>query len=189
MGRLFKEKGASIDAYSGNSSFGVSLSLLSKDLDLGLEILSDCIINADFKEEQIDKEKRVVLASIKSLEDNLFSCLQKAIREAVFLRFILIASRPIGTKESIATLSRDDLLSFKERFCQPDNMVLAVFGDVEKEEVIKKVEKTFKDFKGSQVFPISPLGEPEISGTKKRAKGEGCRAGSSFHWLFRNNDL
>ena len=161
ISRSIEEKGGSISTYSGNNSFGVSLSLLSKDLDLGLEILADCLVSSDFPQEELKKEKRVALASIQSFEDNFFSFVQKAIREAVF-KVHPYRLPAIGTKESVTSLRRDDLLNFKKRFCRPTQMVLAIFGDVKKEEVVKKVGQAFKDFKKEDLPPINPPKEPKI---------------------------
>ncbi|MBU0567362.1 insulinase family protein, partial [bacterium] len=169
ISRSIEEKGGSISVYSGNNSFGVSLDLLSKDIGLGLEVLADCLINSIFPEEELEKERKVVLASVKSLEDNFFSLMQKAIGEAVF-KVHPYRLQTIGTKESVTRLTRDDLLNFKERFCQPAQMVLAIFGDVKKEEVVKKVEEAFKDLKYEELPPINPPKEPQISKVRREIK-------------------
>ncbi|MFQ5835225.1 MAG: M16 family metallopeptidase [bacterium] len=138
--------GGTIDTYGGNNSFGSSVSVLKEDFDTGLEILADVIMNSTFPSEEIERERRIILAQIKAQEDDVFNAAFKLFKETLFTRHPFRFQR-IGSAQSIARITRADLIKYYDEFYAPNNMVLAVYGDVEASEVVKKVDKAFAGFK------------------------------------------
>lgn len=156
ISRSVEEAGGSVSGFSGNNSFGIGLTLLSKDLDFGLELISDVLQNSSFPQEEFDKAKDLILAAIKDREDDIFESGIKLFKENLFrdhpYRFTLL-----GEAQTVEGLRRRDCVNFYREFCVPPNCVLAVFGDVDAEAVIPKMEKLFKNFKGN--MPAQILGE------------------------------
>ena len=63
--------GGSIGSDAGNNSFSVSMEMMQPDLDLGLEILADVLLNATFPAEVIEREKVVQSAAIKAEDEHM----------------------------------------------------------------------------------------------------------------------
>ncbi len=137
--------GGTIDTYGGNNSFGSSVSVLKEDFDTGLQILADVIMNSTFPSEEVERERRIILAQIKAGEDDIFNATFKLFKETLFTRHPFRFQR-IGSAPSIARITRTDLIKYHDEFYIPNNMVLAVYGDVKASQVVKKVEQAFSNF-------------------------------------------
>lgn len=141
--------GGSIDAVGGMNSFICSINLLSQNVEKGLEILSDVIKHPVFDKIEIENQRREVIADIRASEDSSLSCAHKLFLETMFIKhpYRLL---PLGTEESVSNLKRDDVVDFYHKYCVPHNMVLAVFGDIDSEEVINNTSEFFNDFQARQ---------------------------------------
>jgi len=145
IAQKIESRGGTINTYGGNNSFGCSVSVLKEDFDTGLDILADVIMNSTFPSEEIERERRIVLAQIKAQEDDIFNAAFKLFKETLFIRHPFRFQR-IGSAQSIAELTRADLIKYWNEFYVPNNMVLAVYGDVKTSEVVKKLEQAFSNF-------------------------------------------
>jgi len=149
--------GGTIDAYGGNNSFGCSVSVLKEDFDTGLEILADIVMNSTFLSEEVERERRIVLAQIKAQGDDIFNAAFKLLKETLFTRHPFRFQR-IGSAESIDEITRADLIKYYDEFYVPNNMVLAVYGDVKASQVIKKAKEVFSNF---EPRPLPLIGIPQ----------------------------
>jgi len=150
--------GGNIAHVSGNNSFGISLSLLSKDVDVGVELLGEIITSPTFEEQILEREKNTVLAGIRSEEDDIYQHSMRLLKETLFERHPY-RMRAIGSSESIRNIKRSDIVSFYNTWCRPNNMVLSIFGDIESEEILKKIKKNFAHFEKGILPPTSILQE------------------------------
>lgn len=153
-------KAASCSAYSGYNALGISMQFLTKDLDYGLNLLSDIVKNPIFEEDEIKRQKDLINVAIDSRDDDVRAT---TFREAMSL---LYQKHPyhmdiLGTKETIAAISSKDLRNYYNRFVNPSNMVISVFGDVDAEKVENIIHKYFGKLKKSDVS-IDSVKEPEI---------------------------
>jgi predicted Zn-dependent peptidase len=105
------------------------ISLLPKNLDLALDILSDVAQNSSLSEESIARERKVVLEEISL--GNIFPPMYvlNLISKTLFPKDS--AGLPIvGTKESVTGITRDDILKYYRRFYMPNNAFLTIVGNV-----------------------------------------------------------
>jgi zinc protease len=133
--------GGSIGCDSGNNSFSVSVKVMQPDLKLGLELLSDVLLNPSLPQSEIDREKQLQLASLKAEDEEMVTVASKLLRKNLFQGHPY-AMRPSGTPESISKIDRAELLAFRDKFAVAKNGVLAVYGNVKASEVKALVEKT-----------------------------------------------
>ena len=164
-----ESKGARISTFSGNNSFGLTLNLLSKDFDQMIALLADLITNSSFPQREFKRAKENSLAELIAREDNIFETGTKVLRSTLFrkhpYRFL-----KIGNEDSLKKLTRRNLINFYRSFCVGGNMVLAVFGDVDTEKVITKVEEEFNDLSDRDVPLIAPEEESRLSAIQKNYK-------------------
>ena len=102
--------------------------VLKQDVDLGLELVADMLINPIFPEEYVEKEKSRTLAEIASAKDRPQVVAGWAFNELIYGTHPL--HRPAhGYPETIERITRDDLLGFHEQFFAPNNAILSMVGD------------------------------------------------------------
>ena len=134
--------GGQIGSDNGNNSFSVSVEVMKPDLALGLEVLADVLQNPVFPEKEVELEKAAQIATIKAEDEQVTAVARNILREKLFEHHPY-ALRTSGRAESVGRLSPADLKAFKEQFIVAENGVLAVFGDIKAEEVLRLVEKDF----------------------------------------------
>src|SRR5437867_903586 len=141
--------------------------VLKKDVDLGLELLSDLLIRPVFPQDYVDKEKERTLAEIVSAQDRPQVVAGWAFNELVYQNHPL--HRPShGYPQTVERIERNDLLDFHEKYFLPNNVVLAVVGDFRVSELLPKIQDTFGSWRPRPiVFPTYP--EP-VRQSGKRTK-------------------
>src|SRR5438046_9451107 len=136
--------GGSISSEAGNNSFAVSLDITKPDVKLGVELLSDVLLNATMPEEAIAREKEVQIAAIKQDEEQLTTVARNILRQALFTQHPY-ALRANGSVDSIQRLTRKDLLEFRDRYVVAKNGVIFVFGNVKAAEVRSEERRVGKE--------------------------------------------
>ena len=137
--------GATVEAGSGQDAITVSAEGLTKDLPKILDLFADAALHPVFPADELVKQQR---QAISALEESK----QRPATLASKLRGKLLygPDHPYGafpTEESISGLNRADLEKFHDAFFTPDNVTLAIVGDIHAADVLPLVEKAFADWK------------------------------------------
>jgi predicted Zn-dependent peptidase len=115
---------------------------LSENFKKTFTILSDMIQNPLFKEHHINKESGVVVDELFDIEDNpeelIFDKFEETIFEGNTLSFPII-----GTEQNISTFNSSNLHKFHQTRYRSRNLVIAVSGFVQHDEVVKLADKHF----------------------------------------------
>ena len=168
--------GGSIASDTGNNSFSVSLDVMKPDLKLGVELLSDVLLNATMPEKAIVREKEIQIAGIKQEEEQLTTVARNILRQALFMQHPY-ALRANGSVESVQRLTQKDLLEFRDRYLVAKNGVVFVFGNVKAAEVKQLFEQALGGMKPGELaltdaHPAPPLSKTEIvESRKEKAQG------------------
>jgi len=141
--------------------------VLNKDVDLGLELLSDLLIRPIFPQDFVDKEIERTLAEITSAKDRPQVLAGWAFNELVYQDHPL--HRPShGYPQTVEGLTRDDLLQFHRQYFVPNNVILSIVGDFKIGELLPKVEKAFGSWENRPIaFPTYP---PPVKQVGKRVR-------------------
>jgi zinc protease len=134
--------GGRFGADSGNNSFSVNVEVMKPNLALGLNVLADILQNPIFPEEEVALEKATQIAAIKAEDEQITTVARNIMREKLFGKHPY-ALRNSGRADSVEKITPADLMAFQKDYVVANNGVLAVFGDVKAEEVLKLVEKDF----------------------------------------------
>jgi len=119
---------------------------VDEQLGRALDVLSDMVLNPSFPEEEIEKEKKVVIEEMKMYRDSPDDFLFEAFTTKMFENHAL--GRPIlGFEETVSAFTRDDLYEYMNDRYRPDNLMVAVAGNVNHEKVVKLVSSYFVDMK------------------------------------------
>jgi zinc protease len=147
-----------LSGFAGRSSFGVSAEVLDRDFGQGLELLADILRESTFEPDELEKKRADLLAALKHEDDDLFKvafmlCVQNLFPDHPY------GLRVLGTSESVTQLTRDDLIRWYRRYAIPNNLVLAIVGDVEADTVHQAVNRLFRSWQPAPLN-LPPQGSP-----------------------------
>ncbi|MBO6792269.1 MAG: insulinase family protein [Balneolaceae bacterium] len=128
-------------------------------LGRALDVLSDMVLNPIFPEEEIEKEKKVVVEEMKMYRDSPDDYLFEEFTTKLFEGHPL--GRPvIGFEDTVNAFNREDLYQYMSDRYRPDNLLIAIAGNVEHEEVVKVVSEYFADLEAKTTDKtIQPMTE------------------------------
>lgn len=128
-------------------SASVSFSFLKDDLDACLDLLAQMIREPAFEEEKFKLALSLKNGELRRIVDDP----QKlAFRE---FNLLLYPDDPRGryaTTSSLLQITRNDLIAFHQRFFYPSNIILAISGDISRQEAVKKISQYFGGWKDSR---------------------------------------
>src|SRR6185436_8815660 len=145
--------GGGIDTDGSFERIIATAGVLKKDIDLGLELLSDLLMRPAFPQVYVDKEIERTLTEIISARDRPQVVAGWAFNELVYQDHPL--HRPShGYPQTVEKLTRADLLDFHGRYFVPNNVLLSIVGDFRVQELMPKIAKAFGSWKPKKVeFP------------------------------------
>ena len=124
----------------------------AEEIDNMIEINADMFLNSIFPEEELEKEKRVILQEISREKDDPMSEGLIGIIKMLF-KGTKMEHRALGTTESVQSLSREDFINFLDKHYVSGNVVISISGKFNKEKVLEKLEEVFKDAKKGEHVP------------------------------------
>jgi len=148
--------GGQLGTFGDYQSSGAVVRLLSKDAAIGLDVAADLLMNSTFPDDKVHQEIDRRVAQIKARLD-----VPRTQASDVFNEIVFEGSPrhrpPIGYSETVKTLTRADVEGFYRRYYVPNNTMLAIAGDIDKNEVKGMVEATFGKWLRAAGF-----GTPEV---------------------------
>jgi zinc protease len=137
--------GGAMGAGAGTDLTFVNMVVMKDSFDAGLRMLSDMARHPGFAPAEIERQRQQMLSGMQvSRED------PEHIANSVFDRLVYgfhpYGMPENGTPQTVAGLTRDDLLAFHTRFFAPNNAILAIVGDVTAEEAFAAAKKAFGDW-------------------------------------------
>jgi zinc protease len=138
---------------------------LSKHQEKIFELLSDAALNPNFLEEELDKQKNILITGIKSDENS-----PAAIAERVTGILTYSTDHPYGeylTEESIKNVTVKDIENNYKRMFKPNNAYMVVSGDVDTDKIKELVNDNFSKWKASKKDLVSEIVSPkDVSSTE-----------------------
>jgi predicted Zn-dependent peptidase len=162
--RTSLEISSSIEAVGGETNAFTSKEytcfyarVIDKDLPLAVNVISDLITSSVVKPADVDAERKVVLEEIAMRDDDPSDLIHDLFLEKYYGDTPL--GRPIlGTVESINEMSRSTVFNYYRKRYRPQDLVVAVAGNIKHKEVVHLVE----DALGKDNFLDQPKADYEI---------------------------
>jgi len=143
--------GGSLEAAAGRDSLTVALSVQKKDFSLGLDLLSEVVLSPTFPAAEVTRKVAEIQAAIQRSNEDPGTLATRALSRLVYPSHPY--GRPVeGTRESVARLTRDDVVKFYARQARPDATVVAVVGAVTVDEARREITARL----GSWARPSDP---------------------------------
>ena len=145
-----------IGAFLNTSAGGIRGSSLTKHQDNLLEVFTDVLYNPAFPQEELDKLITQEMSNLAQAKQD-----PGAIANNVSSVLNFSRNHPYGeveTEETIKNVSVEDCSAYYQRFFRPDNAILTIVGDINREQAEKMVTRYFAGWKK----PATPLVEEEL---------------------------
>ncbi|MFA5536627.1 MAG: pitrilysin family protein [Bacillota bacterium] len=134
--------GGTLNAFTSKEYTCFYAKVLAIHLPKAIDLLSDMIFNSNFAEEDIKKEKNVVLEEIKMYEDTPDEYIHDLFVSNVWQQHAL-GYPVLGTSNSIENVDKKTIIKYFNEHYTPANTVIAVAGNIDYQEVFSQLEKTF----------------------------------------------
>jgi predicted Zn-dependent peptidase len=152
--------GGDLNAFTAKEYTCYYARVLDSDLPLAVDVVSDMVTGSLIQEEDVEAERGVILEEIAMRDDEPSDLVHDEFSTALYGDVPL--GRPIlGTVDSINSLTADGIGGYYRERYLPANLVVAVAGNVDHDEVLRHVNKAFERTLGAEGRP-SP---PRIGGT------------------------
>lgn len=149
--------GASLSAGCGDDVATISMSILKKDLAVGLELLAEILTTANFPALEVERQKQSVIAAIQAREEDPGDIAQR--RFAALLYPQSPYGRPTeGSTASVRALTQKNLRDFFQRYYKPNRTIMSVVGDVSQAEISQALTKALRHWHKGQpgTAPVAP---------------------------------
>ncbi len=172
MAQEFDFLGAKFSAGAEEDYAMVSLTVLAKDVDPGLELLADAVLQPTFPAEEVKRKVQQLLASFESDEDEPMVMARRAFDLRLYGQHPY-AFPPKGTPQGLRAVRRQEVVDFHRRLYRPNNAILSIVGDLSREEARGLVRKYFGAWSPGEIPqlklpPLPPLSRPETQVVDKK---------------------
>ncbi len=184
--------GASVETQVEADYFGYLLKLVSENLEPVLDIIADVIRNPVFDPEELDKEKRILLAKIEKNRDNMRDYPIQLFYQAIFAQHPYGLSS-LGKEDAVKNLHPSLLREWHQKRFSTDDMTVVAVGDFDSADLGRKLEKLFENFKkekeGGPESPPAHYGSGGATLVESRQKAQTAQALGFITCPYREEDL
>ncbi len=140
ISRLFESLGAMIDAFTSKEVCGIYFNCLSPNLERIFNLFFEMIQEASFDEQELEKEKNVILQEITESYENPQEYLHQLFSQIMFPGHPL--AFPIaGTPEILKSFTREDLVRCHQNYSLNKRLCITIAGNVNHDELLNKLLK------------------------------------------------
>lgn len=138
--------GGEYNAYTDYASTVYTISCLEDEIKNATILLGDMIINSNFPEDEIEKERSVILAEIRTSKDDIEDLSFKKTSEVAFDKSYLKFD-VIGFEENVNRFNREDLYKYYKENYRPNNSVIVMVSSFEHNEALNIIKESFSNWK------------------------------------------
>jgi zinc protease len=158
-----EDKGGYINAYTSFEQTVYFINMPAENWQTALDILADCMMNATIPEDELLKEKQVILREMAMNVDDPDRRVSRLLWQTAY------TTHPyrhpvIGYPDIYNRVTRDDVIDYYKRMYVPNNITFVVVGDIQAGAVESKIRELTKDFKMNAIEPLArPQEPPQLS--------------------------
>lgn len=145
--------GARLKASGGDDFATISLTVLKKDLEPGLELFKDVLLNPSFAPDEVKRKVAQYKAALESEKDEPMVVASRAFVKDLYGDFPY--GHPVmGTQVGLSAITPKDLAEFHRTYFRPNNAILAVVGDLTQDEARHRVTKVLGNWMAALIPPL-----------------------------------
>lgn len=154
--------GGSLNGFTGEEVTCYLVKILSKYLDVSVDVLSDMILNPALSDSSIEKERSVITEEIKMYMDLPGHYVVELLNQLIW------PGHPLGmfltgTVETVNAIKRQGLVNYKNAYYAPNNLVIAAAGPLSHEAVVKSCARYFEKMPRRQKASFKPAARSQKS--------------------------
>ncbi len=142
--------GGHMDAFTAKECVSFNAVVLDDQLETAFDVLSDLVLHPLFQQEEISRERGVILEEIKSEQDNPDYLLHEIFTQN-FWKGHAIGKPILGTRETVGRLKQDVIQEQFARIYRPNNMVISAAGHLEHSHLLQLAEQRFHSLKKQEM--------------------------------------
>lgn len=146
-------------------SMSASLGVLAKHAQQGLELVAEIVNHASFPADEVERLRHQHLAELQRRKAQPANLASDALLQLLY-EHTIYASSVLGTPETVAAISRPEILDTARREISPAGASLIMVGDLHPETVVDLVQDTFGDWQGSPRLEPAPIDPPAMDGLR-----------------------
>ena len=150
--------GGEFNAFTGKEYAGYYVKVAAEHVDLGCDVLGDMLCNASFPQEEIEKERGVIIEEDRMYQDTPMYRAGWDFEELIFGSCPL-GWDTIGTHDVINSVQQADFQKHKDNLYTPDNLVITFAGKTSDEQALDLSTKYFGSLSGTKQREFEPLKE------------------------------
>jgi predicted Zn-dependent peptidase len=187
-----EQRGGEYNAYTDYTSTVYSVTALSDELEDAIDLISDMLQESTFPSSELEKERGVILAEIRTSKDDVEDFSFKRVNELAFkhspLRFDIA-----GEEEIVKRFTKKQMVSFYKQYYVPNNCYISIVSPFSHEEVLEMINKYFANWK-EKIFArekvIFEENDPcKVTSYKKEIEQSTIVYAYTFHNLNRQEEL
>ncbi len=139
---VIENVGGHVNAYTSREITSYHVHLLKDDLPLALDVLADIVQNSDMPEDEVERERGVILQEIGMCNDTPDDIIFDQYFETAYPEQT-VGAPILGSSDIIKFMSRETLMDFTRRLYTPNNMVVCASGNLDHDAFVKQVSEQF----------------------------------------------
>ncbi len=148
------ENGIKLGLSSSNDSFSIVVQSTLDNLDKAFIALDEVINNPVFSDYELDKIKSRKIQELKGVSDNPSSYVFDEFKKLAYQNSVYGQNAQF-LQEAVKNVTRDDVVEFYSKIINPENMAIAVVGNIDENEVAKKINEIIKPNPKGKKFSYS----------------------------------
>jgi len=136
--------GGGLDAFTAKEMVSYNTKVLDEHLPLAFDVLADLVLNPLFRDEDIEREKGVILEELKMEADNPEYLLHE-IFTSNFWKDHPLGKPILGTKDTVRNFNRAMIDDYYRRFYAPTNILITAAGNLHHEQLVDLARERFQD--------------------------------------------
>ena len=161
LAKALDENGINITFSPNADSFNIDVLTTKNQVETALDLLSDMLNNSSFDDIDIEKDRTVLMNKIKQNRDNPLNLAVDGYKSHIYKDSVYSTSYTLLEK-SLPYVTRDDIKSYQAKILNPDNIVISVNGNVDKDMLINKFGNMFSS-KPQGKFDYSKYSIPKLT--------------------------
>jgi predicted Zn-dependent peptidase len=163
IARMIDSVGGVFNAFTSKEYTCFYVKVLKQHMDLAVNLLSEIFFHSLFLQDDIEKERNVILQEINMVKDTPDDYIQDMFNHDFFTDHPL-GYNILGELDTVQSFRRPDITGFYRReYLVPDRIVIAVAGNMEHEAIVDRLAKKFDDIKKKKTPPEQASFQPSRS--------------------------
>lgn len=168
LAKALEENGINISFTPSADAFNISVQTTKNQVETAIELLDDMLNNSTFDDIEIEKDRTLTLNKIRQSKDNPLNLAIDGYKSQIYKDSVYSTSYTLMEK-SIPNVTREDIKLYQASILNPENIVISVNGNVDKNKLINGFGNMFVDKKQGK-FNYTKYSIPKITAYSQKIK-------------------